>query len=61
MDEWYINPEGEFQHPVGVIVPVSELRVGAWMQHKDKGTLWVMRIPRDREQGFHGMVNTDST
>src|SRR5690242_2470668 len=39
MDEWYINPEGEFQHPVGVIVPVSELRVGAWMQHKDKGTL----------------------
>ena len=21
----------------------------------------VMRIPRDREQGFHGIVNTDST
>jgi hypothetical protein len=20
-----------------------------------------LRIPRDREQGFHGMVNTDST
>src|SRR5256886_5644612 len=22
---------------------------------------WLLRIPRDREQGFHGMVNTDST
>jgi len=36
------------------------VRSGAHMQCA-KVCRDMVRIPRDREQGFHGMVNTDST
>jgi len=41
LDKWSINPQGELEHPIGIVTPISELRAGTWPLLKDKGTVWV--------------------
>jgi hypothetical protein len=41
VDVWMINPQSNYEFPFGIIVPASELRLGPWAKHKDKGTTWI--------------------
>lgn len=45
IDAWTINPHSNYEFPFGIIIPASELRLGPWAKHKDKGTVWIPAKP----------------
>jgi hypothetical protein len=41
LDVWAIDPATLVSYPFGICIPESELRVGDWQQHRDRGTVWL--------------------
>jgi hypothetical protein len=49
LDVWSIDPHANYEFPFGIIIPEPELRSGEWVQHRDRGTVW---LPVAKGQGI---------
>lgn len=41
LDVWTVNPQSQYEFPLGIIIPASELRQASWANLKNKGTTWI--------------------
>lgn len=47
LDIWDIDVNSNCQCPFAVVIPEQELRDVKWVQHRDKGTIWIY-VPREK-------------
>jgi len=41
LESWNIDPASNYQFPFAVVIPEQELRHGPWVEHRDRGTMWL--------------------